>query len=558
MSIHTPLRVLSFLLAASAACLAQSTEPPSAAGKAAANPYQLTPFHPDFPVEIEYPPHAGLEYDRTRRQILERLVANLAMARREAWQMATEFFWRAPEDAVDPLIGALDAAMGNPALGDVVKNTAEAMGKMANPAFDGALRRALQHKSPAVVQAAFAALATSGKTETLRELAGAFPQMESRARSQWLRSVRIRLGAEAVPLFRTIMDGPYTTAVRDQVLREALQLPADQAARVLQGRWSDAAGEFKAIIAGVLHATDDTAGTTWLRDSLQSEDLQRLGHAIKHCAFGELGVLRDPLLRTTTHLNPEIRAMAAQVLTRVAGDDVGDVFEVLVGPEEPWEIRSIATRELVRRGRRKVVDVLLEEVETATGTRLQSILSQLTASGDARAVPILTERFERAPVGEGRPFLQSLAQNGSPEAAAALLGLFRGPERVVGKTGTGSLTTRNYLPTLLLNLRGSERAVLATFLELPREEWRLRALLVPILVGMAADREDAGLSKELLAPIRAILFDRAELPQLRVLALNLLSRRWLSIEDALRLKNERAQEQTGMRLLFNDFLLDAF
>ena len=43
----------------------------------AANSYKLEPFHADFPIGLEYPPMLGREYDRTRRQILERLAANL-------------------------------------------------------------------------------------------------------------------------------------------------------------------------------------------------------------------------------------------------------------------------------------------------------------------------------------------------------------------------------------------------------------------------------------------------------------------------------------------------
>jgi hypothetical protein len=331
-----------------------------------------------------------------------------------------------------------------------------------------------------------------------------------------------------------------------------------QAADVLRGRWQDAAGEFKAVIAGVLHAAGDSAGTSWLRDALQNEDMAVLTLAVKHCVRGELGDLRDPLLRASTHLNPDVRYAVVQALVRVPGDDVSDVLEVLVGPEQPWEIRSIATRELVKRGRRKVVDVLLEEVGSATGTRLNGLLSQLTASGDPRAVPVLLERFEKAPPGEGRPFLMSLAQNSSADAAKALLQLYRGPVRLVGKAASGTLTTRNYLPTLLLNLRGSEDLVLAAYQELPKAEWQLRAPLLQVLVGIAADRENKELAERFVAPVRAVLFDRDELPQLRVLALNLLSFRWILIEDALKLKNLRQQESPQMRALFTDFLLDAF
>ena len=249
---------------------------------AADNPYRLAPFHADFPVELVYPPRHALEYTRTRRQILERLAVNLAGGGRvETWHVATEFYWRAPEDAAEPLVAAMDRAFSDPSLADVVRNCLEGIARMGGEQFDGPLRRALQHKEPNVVQAAFAAFATAGKLSTLRELAGAFEQMDSRARLGWLRGVRTRLGADAVPLLRQVMKAPYSVAVRDQVLQQALLMPLPQAAEILKVRWEDAAGEFKAIIAGILHATGDGRGTAWLLEALRSEDTSILSAAIR-------------------------------------------------------------------------------------------------------------------------------------------------------------------------------------------------------------------------------------------------------------------------------------
>ncbi|MFT4841980.1 MAG: hypothetical protein ACI90M_002449, partial [Candidatus Azotimanducaceae bacterium] len=122
------------------------SKPVAAIGsKQSPNIYRFEPFQAAFPAELEYPPMLSREYDKTRRQVLRQVASNLqGNVRREAWQIATEFFWRAPEDAAEPLIETMDRAMGNPALGDVVRNCVEAMGKMANTEFDGALVRALQ------------------------------------------------------------------------------------------------------------------------------------------------------------------------------------------------------------------------------------------------------------------------------------------------------------------------------------------------------------------------------------------------------------------------------
>jgi len=535
----------------------QAAEPP--------NPYRLTPFEPGFPVALEYPPMKGLEYARTRRQALRQVAENLqGNTSRETWQLATEFFWRAPEDVVDPLTDAMDRAMGNRALGDVVRNCVEAMAKTRNPEFDSALRRAAQHKSDGVRQAAYVALATAGKLETLRELAGAFTQMTGRGREAWLRAVRLRLPEERVALLRGVMTAEYPALVRDQVLKETAQLPVAEAAEVLRPRWDTAVQQFKAIIAGVLHANGDGAGTAWLREAMLGENLDDVTWAVRHCAFGDgpdaaLGVLREPLLRLSTHLRPEVRLEVAKQLTRIDGDDVADVYEVMTSPEESWDIRALATRELTRRGRTQLVSVLLEELPTATGTRMHSIVNQLSASGDPRAVPVLVERFRKAPPGQGRPFLQAIAQNGSEAAAEALFDLYAGPPVLVTESDARALTTRNYLPTLFLNLRGSERVIVSRFLALPEDAYDERARLMPTITGYAADRRDDQELVELCVdPVRDVLFDQEELPQLRVLALNVLTRNWLTIDDAMRLKRLIRRESPGLRALFADFLNHVF
>ena len=566
-----PLRPSSILGAAVLPLLAASWSQPARAQELQqahdpqANPYKLKPFEAGFPVLLEYPPMTGLEYTRTRRQALQRLAANLqGNTTRETWHLATEFFWRAPEDAVDPLVEAMDRAMGNPALGDVVRNCVEAMAKMKNPEFDLALRRAVQHKNDTVRQAAYVALASSGTLDTLRELAGDFTIMTGRGREAWLRGVRLRLPEQRVALLRQMMVANFPTRVRDQILKEAVQLPVAEAAEVLRPRWDTAVEQFKAIIAGVLHANGEGAGTVWLREAMLGEDLQQVPWAVRHCAFGErpdeaIGDLREPLLRLSTHLRPEVRLEVAKQLTRIEGDDVADVFEVMTAPDEIWEIRALATRELTRRGRGQLVSVLLEELPTATGTRMQAVINQLSASGDPRAIPVLVERFEKAPPGEGRPFVQAIAQNGSVAAAEALFDLFQGPEKLVTRSDDHPLTTRTYLPTLFLNLRGSEHVIIDRFLALPKEEWELRARMMGTITGFAADRrENAELVAKCVEPVRAILFDQSELPQLRVLALNLLARNWMTIDDAMRLKRLMRSEQLGMRGLFADFLNNAF
>jgi hypothetical protein len=501
----------------------------------------------------------GRDYDRSRSKALAQIVTNLQGGRRDSWLMAREFFWHAPEDIVEPLVEAMDAAYGKPALADVLRNCVEAMGMMANEAFDAALRRALEHSNSSVRQAALAALATSGKEATLRGLLASFTQMDARARDAFLRAVRKRLGQDAVPILRELMMAELPVSVRDQILKETLLLPPAQAGQVLQGRWRDAVGEFKPIIAGVLHGAGDVSGTIWLRDALEGSDQAVLLQAIKHCVYGDLGALRDPLLRLSSHPRAEVRLELAKALVRLEGDDANAVFELLAGPEEPVETRSLALRELTRRGRPETVAGMLAEVPTATGVRLQLLLHLLSQSGDERAVPLYVERFRNAPQGEGRQFLQSLAALRNAAATTALISIFRGPERVVERNSRGeAFTTVNYLPTILLNLRGSEAQVVAAFREIPQEDWRRRAALLPTIAGMASDRDDPAIRELCLPLLREILFDRSQLPQLRVLALNLLTSRFVTIDDAMQLKRMRYDEAPGMRTLLTDYLLTFF
>lgn len=555
-------RLLACLLLSSLPALPAQVAAPPGPSPAVGIPYRLEPFHADFPVPLTWPAtRTGNEYTRTRRQIFERLANNLSGAgNRDAWQFATEYFWRAPEEAIEPLVTVMDRAYGNAAVGDaeVVRNCVEAMGRMGRPELEPALRRALLHKNPTVVQAGFAAMARCATPLILKDLARAFPEMDGRARSSWLRAARQRLGKEAVPLMAQILTESYPTALHELVLKEAMQMPAVDAAAVVRSRWEGADPILKTMLAGVLHAAGDAAGTTWLREALQSEDLELLQAAVRHCAFGELGPLREPLLRASTHARPEVRREVARTLVAVEGDDVTAVYETLALPEQVWEVRGVALRELTRRGRDRYVTVLLEELPTATGMRMQDLLNELSAAGDARAVPILVDRFDKAPEGEGRPFMQALSQNPSTAAAEALCKLFAGPERLIARANNGKLTTLTYLPTLLLNLRGNERTVLAMFLALPKADWQRRARLVPTLAGIAADRSDPELQAAMIEPLRKILFDRDELPQLRVLCLNELSRRWLSVDDAIRLRNQRPEEAPPMRALFADFLNEFF
>lgn len=553
-------RAVRFLTATLFACTwlaAQDAQQADPAGR-----YRTAAWRTDFPVALEFPtPRGNPTYDRSRRRALEQVVENLKGSnRREVWLMATEFFHRAPAEAVEPLIAAMDRSAQVPALSDVVQNIVEAMGRMGDERCDEALRRALEHPNAAVKQAAYAALGTAGKPDTVRATFPFFLQMDGRARASWLRAARLKLGEGAVPLFRQLMEADLPVQVRDPVLKETLELPPAQAAHVLDPVWEIAQADFRMVIAGVFHAAGDLRGTAYLRDAMRSENPVVVAAAVNQAGKGDPGVLREEVLMLSTHLRPEVRNAVAGVAARMQGEDATGVLETLAAPDEAWEIRSVAIRALTARGSTRVTDVLLEEVGTATGTRLQRILDLLSASGDDRAPAIFAARFRAAPAGEGRPFLQALAFSRARTAFDALAELFleevrpvTDPERVGGQ-----LNTVNYVPTLMLNLRDSAGQLAGFWRTIPREDLVRRAVLVPTIAGLAAEQQDRASRRELEDLLREIVLDRAEHPQLRILALNVMQQKVVTLDDAFRIKQSIPDETPEMQRFFGDWLNEFF
>jgi hypothetical protein len=350
-------------------------------------------------------------------------------------------------------------------------------------------------------------------------------------------------------------------AIRDLVLKEALEMPPPDAAKVLAKLSTDAAGEFKAIISGVQHAAGVVSGTLWLRDALADKRHEVVVQALKQLGHGDLGLLRDQVLQLSTHPRPEVRRALANLLRTVEGKDVESVYEVLARPDEMLETKCIALKELNRRGRTDAATALLEDVAVEVGTRLKVELSLLIASSDDRAIKVFVDRFAHSQPGEGREFVQAVALCNAPSSPAALFELFAGPEKVIDGNG---LTTLTYATVLLPNLRGREAALLACWEKIDPADLRRRALWLSALAMIAADRTDPAVQQPITALLRAIVFDRTQPSQLRVQALNELTMKFLSIDDVMQLKRLQApdkagaQESAGMRAFVRDFLAEFF
>lgn len=547
----------------------EAAQAPAPARPSTQNPaqYSFSTWHADYPVALDLPtPNLAPVYQRSRRQALERVAANLqGNTRREVWLLATDFFARAPEDAVEVLVGVMDRAFGQPMLVDVVRNAVDAMGRMERQEFDDALRRALEHPDASVRQAALCALGSSGKPETVRATASQFMTgMDGRSRIAWLRAARLRLPDECPKLYAQIMRAETPIAIRDLVLKEILLLPPAQGAVALEPIWEHAIGDFRVICAGVLHAAGRPSGTIHLDQCLRGEDAMLAAEAVKQLRGRDLGQLRDAVLRLSTHARPEVRLAVAQTLAGVEGDDVTATYEVLSGTDELVETKSIALRELTLRGRPDAVTAVIEQAASATGSRLQLLLRMLGASGDPRMVELFVKRFRESPPEEGRQFLVALALCRAPGSARALFDVYKGEVRAVSaKDSLGNqLDTRSYVPVILPNLRGQEQELLAMWPELDRKDYHRRALYLQALSGIGVERSSPALAKQVADLLRSVLFDVDEIPQLRIQALNALARPWLDLDDVRRLT--RLQEASGrdggdaLRPLVKDFLFEYF
>ena len=120
----------------------------------------------------------------------------------------------------------------------------------------------------------------------------------------------------------------------------------------------------------------------------------------------------------------------------------------------------------------------------------------------------------------------------------------------------------HYIPVLLPNLRGQERELLSMWPKAKDLDLARRALFLNALSGIAVERGDAEILREVGGLLRNVLMDPAEAPQLRIQALNALSRSWIDMDDVRRLRRmqevQAQGESAGMRALVKDYLFQHF
>ncbi len=520
----------------------------------AAAPAGFSVWHADFPgapgEPYLSPAHPGT-YDRTRRQALESVAAKLqGNCTREAWLFAKDLFSRVEPADTDVLVVTLDRALQVPELADLAENVVEAMGRAATPRVAPALLRALEHPRPAIRDKAMQSLVTSGDAATVRSAAAFFDSVEGSGRKAWLEAVRLHLPAdEVVSVYQRLLADPRQRPTHEMVLDQAEQLEPKTAVKVFKPWIGHEPPGAVLTIAGLRHAAGDSAGTVVLRDALHDETPQVRMQALQALRFGEPGDLLDDVVRLVDDPDPDVRAALLDVLRTVPGEHVDRAIETL-SQDESLPVRRGALRLLVQRGRTGVLDDIVAELRTATGTRLRLAMEDLVAAGYGGAVPVLVERMQAAPDNEKREFLRTIALTSTPEAF--------GPLRDAFVSGAKwAQPDEPFFAYLMTNCRGAEGAMIALFRELPKSDYLRRALMMKTLASVAADRSDPEIAAKIHALLRDVLRDREEIPQMRLFALELL-RRALTPDDVLEIRRMMREEDPPMRRALSDFLWEFF
>lgn len=559
--------MLGAFLAFAAACSEQVTPPvaseavdgdggPSVAQRAKA--LGLAPWHDDFPFEAALSPRVpGRWYDRTRRQALAQIVANLQGAcTQDAWQFARMFFEHAPPEAVPLLEAAADEHYLDRGLASYLENLADAMTWMGDPELAPVLLRLADHPNTAVATRAVGALVTCGTPQTLMEAEKKLPRLTLRATCDWLRAVARKAPDQVVPVYLRYLDMPrLDKGTVKTILEEAAKLPPSLGVRIAE-RLTDpraTAPEFGLAASSILHNAGDRRGSARLREFLRDENPKLKALAVHAAAEKDIEVLLDDLLHLSVYEDAEVRLAVAHALTKHQGENIDDTLTTLGADLSP-EVRRVALRALAERGKRYHLDQLVERVRTSSGTNLSTALQDISASGDPTALAAVWERFQTTSIDEQRGYLQQLAYSRSRAVFPWLREVFLGKEAVLTASGQ---TTMSNSALLMANIEGVMPDLLRLWQDVPRQDYRRRAHVLRAVANVAGFTESDEVRVQAKGLYAAVWSDDKEIPQMRLFALH-QHRRYLSLEDAMAIKARLPEESEPMRWALNDFLFEFF
>ncbi|MCA8955630.1 MAG: hypothetical protein KDC87_06125 [Planctomycetes bacterium] len=521
--------------------------------------YPVGGWHTDFPYSLHVPPHRlGAWYDRTPQEALDKVVANASGAcTTDAWRMSKEFFDHHWEDAERLLIEKLDETQRRPMSYDHAENLLGIMGRCSTPRFAAVITRAVSHEHPGIRRAAFRALRNAGDEKSVLAAGKLFPQLSFVERIDWLKAAMVHLGDQKLfELLRELLTKHEFADLRPHAFELALKMPPARAVKMFEPIWLGFAPDLQLHVAGIFHAAGDARGTVRLRHALRPPiaNEKKKMVAVQGAMRGNTAELIDELLVLSNEDNLKINRLIVEAIRKVPGQRVTDTLTAFAAAAQNPELRQRALFALASRGETADLDPLVEKVRRqASGGMLKVAITDLVSARYGKAVPALLERSKNAPKEEEVYYIRMIASIGTAESFTALREVFLRPEYVLaGKDRYSNVT---FLGIQFSNLKEQATEMVGLLRELPAADYRRRSAMMHALANLAGAYRDEPLAPPVYGALREILFDPAQVPQVRMLALDYL-RKDLRLSDAIKLKGRLPQEEKGLRQYFSDYLTE--
>ncbi len=518
-------------------------------------PVGLVPWHQDFPGHPERPHlsprQPGRTYDRTRRQALESIVAKLSGAcTREAWLFARDVCARLSAEDLPVLVEALDRALQTRDGSDWAENILGALAGCRVPAAADAILRALESPREAIRNAAMEALVSSGTPDSVRTAGALLDRVGARGMKAWVDAARRFLPSdEIVASYRRLLADARLQNIHSPVADAALLLPIEQALAVFEPFGDDVPFLIRPKLVALHQAAGSEEAEVALRGMLRDADPAVRRQAVAVLPLARVDDLLPDLLPCSADPEPGVRLGVVAVLAKLQGEDA-DLTLDLLATDPSADVRRAALAALVKRGRRGVLDDLVQTVRTGTGSQMTLAIQDLVAARDPAVIPALNARMETAPQSERTELLRAIALTTAAEAFPPLRDAFLRNDEL-------ARADWSLVALLMANCRGAEPQLLEFFRGLPQADYVRRALLLSTLANVAVDRNTPEVRAPIFAELRRVAGERGEIPQLRLLALEFL-RRDLGLEDQVRLRAMARAEGGAMGGVINDLLFELF
>ncbi|MFQ5503803.1 MAG: HEAT repeat domain-containing protein [Planctomycetota bacterium] len=521
------------------------------------------------PIPLFDPPaRRKLSYAFSSSESIERVVRKLDGATtKRAWDFSKGLLGRSTDPEV--LAAVIDYLKKHLlSTGDTAPavNALEVMQRSGNSVYAGAVLEATAHLRETVRIDALRALATCADEDAARQVAGTFsPLWDSRPRTQSLiiRVVAKRHAPEKAARFlRRVLAGDLganRSFLRTQVLQALSEgAPPETIRATLEGGLAGLKPLEAVMAAKLLHESGSEEGRLLLLDRLaKAKDVKLKLLCIKALAGRDPDRSRAEVERFVVDGDPRLRAAVATYLGTIPGKGTTRSLEVLARDSETI-VRRAAFAMLKGRGPCPVLERVIEDLKTVTGTRLREALIEVQLAGDSRAVAVIDARLRNSAGAERRAFLQAL---GSLEGAASVEALcreFLRPPLVISENL--EIDSASYAALMLSNHPEAHDRLWELYDSLKNDPVRTSHVLMALNNIAKAPHAPNALTRRIVGRFRSILYDGSAPARDRTQVLGYLTRE-LGFEDCANLKRMlRRQKQTdpGFRTLVNDYLWELF